>query len=227
MVLTLYPSPRSVSGDSSRLTISRITSRGVKCSPGLFIRLLRPDADQPLEHVAHLHVVHALGREVDAREPLDDLEQQVLLVHARDLHIEREALHDLAHVGREVPDVGAEVLRDQVGVVQQPFKVEPGGVVERPPSGRLQQLAAHVLTLRAVFGIGRENVILRRGQHAIEAPQHGQRQDDLAVLVALVGPAQQVADGPDEVDKLGVRLGVHPPLTVIAPFPLSPSTRWG
>ena len=36
-------------------------------------------------------------------------------------------------------------------------------------------------------------------EQAIEAPQHGQRQDHLAVFVALVRAAEQVADAPDEI----------------------------
>ena len=64
--------------------------------------------------VPHLHVVDALGREVDVRELLDDLVEQVPLVHARDVLVEPEALHDLEDVVREVPDVAAEVLGDVV-----------------------------------------------------------------------------------------------------------------
>jgi hypothetical protein len=58
-------------------------------------RLHRKDAR---EKTGDLHVVHALGREVDPREGLDDLVEQVLLGHARDLLVEGEALHDVAHV---------------------------------------------------------------------------------------------------------------------------------
>ena len=60
--------------------------------PGLLVGLLRADADQLLEDVAHLYVVDAIRREVDLGELLHDLEQEVLLVQARDLRIEGEAL---------------------------------------------------------------------------------------------------------------------------------------
>ena len=33
MVFTTWPRPRSGSGERSKLTINRMTSRGVKCSP--------------------------------------------------------------------------------------------------------------------------------------------------------------------------------------------------
>ncbi len=69
--------------------------------PGLLVRLLGADPDQLLEDVAHLHVVDPLGREIDRGECLDDLVEQVLLGHARDLLVEREPLHDVAHVRRE------------------------------------------------------------------------------------------------------------------------------
>lgn len=38
---------------------------------------------------------------------------------------------------------------------------------------------------------------------------HGEGQDDLAILVPLVGAAKQVADAPDEAGDLGVSLGGH------------------
>jgi hypothetical protein len=46
-------------------------------------------------------------------------------------------------------------------------------------------------------------------QQAVEAPQNRQRQNDLAVLVALVRPAKQVADAPDEVGELRVGVDRH------------------
>ena len=43
-----------------------------------------------------------------------------------------------------------------------------------------------------------EHLGLGRLQHAVEAPQHSERQDDLAVPRLLVVPPQQVGDRPDE-----------------------------
>ena len=177
--------------------------------PGLLVRLLGADADELLEHVPHRHVVDALRREVDVRELLDDLVEQVPLVHARDVLVEPEALHDLEDVVREVPNVAAEVLRDVVRVVEQPREVEPRGVVERPPRGALELLATDVRAVAGVRSVGGEHRLLRLGEHAVEAPEHGEGEDDLAVLVALVGAAQQVADAPDEGRQLGMRPGVH------------------
>ena len=41
-------------------------------------------------------------------------------------------------------------------------------------------------------------------QHAVEPPQHGERQDDLAVFGLLVVAAQQIGDGPDEGGEVGI-----------------------
>src|SRR5579862_9433380 len=41
-------------------------------------------------------------------------------------------------------------------------------------------------------------------QHAVQPSQHGERQDDLAVLGLLVVAAQQICDGPDERGEIGI-----------------------
>ena len=100
--------------------------------PGLLVRLLRADPDELLEDVAHLDVVHARqARGRSRRERLDDLVEQVLLRHAGDLLVEREALHDLADVLREAVDVGVEVRRELVRVVEQLRQIQLRQVVER------------------------------------------------------------------------------------------------
>ena len=100
---------------------------------GLLVRLLGADPDEFLEDVAHLDVVDVAREERSIRiaEGLDDLVEQVLLRHARDLLIEREALHDLADVLREPVDVGVEVRRELVRVVEQLRQVQLREVVER------------------------------------------------------------------------------------------------
>ena len=44
----------------------------------------------------------------------------------------------------------------------------------------------------------RQHLRLGRGQHTVQSAQHGERQDDLAVVGLLVIAAQQIGDGPDE-----------------------------
>ena len=138
-----------------------------------------------------------------------NLEQQVLLVHARDLLAEGAALHDLAHVGGEVPDVGAEVLCQVVRVVEQPVEVKPGCIVERPSGRPLEEALAHALVPACVPGVGVKHHLLRLLQSAVEAPQDRQGEDDLAVLVSFVRATEQVADAPDEVGELGMGFGTH------------------
>ena len=172
--------------------------------PGLLVGLLRPDADELLEDIAHLHIVHPFRREVDSGEALHHLVEQVLLLHAGDLPVEGEALHDLAHVGRESVDVGVQIGGDLVRVVQQLRQVELREVVERALGDLPQQAPYDGLRLRPDLRVLREHPRLGGGEQAIEASQHRQRQDDLAVLVALVRPAEQVADAPDEAGEPGV-----------------------
>ena len=62
--------------------------------PGFLVRLFRANPDEFLEDVAHLDVVHAVGREVDGGECFDDEVEQIFLGHLRDLHVEAEALGD-------------------------------------------------------------------------------------------------------------------------------------
>ena len=59
----------------------------------------------------------------------------------------------------------------------------------------------------ALVGASTQSRCLGRLEHAVEAAQHGERQDDAAVLGGLVGAAQQVGDAPDEADL--VREAVH------------------
>ena len=66
------------------------------------------------------------------RERLDDLVEQILLGHARDLLVEGEPLHDVADVLREAVDVAVEIRRELVRVVEKLGEIELGEVVEWP-----------------------------------------------------------------------------------------------
>ena len=187
--------------------------------PGLLVGLLRPDADELLEDVAHLDVVHPLRREVDPGETLHHLVEQVLLRHARDLPVEGEALHDLAHVGGESVDPGVQVGGEPVRVVQEPGQVELREVVEGAPGDLAQHAPDDGLRLRLDLRVPREHPRPGGGEQAVEAPQHRHRQDDLAVLVALVRPAEQVADAPDEAGEPGVGFGAQCGSSAVPPSP--------
>ncbi len=176
---------------------------------GLLVGLLGADPDQLLEDVAHLDVVHARRGEVDGGEGLDDLVEQVLLGHAGDLLVEGELLHDVADVPREGVEVTVQVLRELVRVVEECGEVQFRQVVETMAGDLLEDAIDDGLRLPLDPRMLGEDPGLRRRQQAVKAPQDGQRENDLAVLVALVGPAQQVADPPDEGGDLGVGLRAH------------------
>ena len=71
----------------------------------LLVGLLGPDADEFLKDIAHLHVIHALRRQINPIKPLHHLIEQILLSHTRNLLPKSEPFHDLAHIGRKAIDV--------------------------------------------------------------------------------------------------------------------------
>ena len=56
----------------------------------------------------------------------------------------------------------------------------------------------------AQFGLTLKHVLLGGFEHAVQPPQHRQRQDDILVLPPLEGVPNQVRDSPDEVGNLTV-----------------------
>ena len=61
-----------------------------------------------------------------------------------------------------------------------------------------------VFTLALDASVFLENRGLGRRKDTVEAAQDGERKDDLAVFVPLVGTTQKIADAPDEAGDLGV-----------------------
>ncbi len=172
--------------------------------PGRLVRELGELADQLLEHRAHLRVADDVRVQVDVGELLGDQVQQSGLGQPVDLGVELEALEDVAHRGRERLDVGAQVLADVVLVAHQLLQVERRGVVE-VAAGLLQQERLRVHPGRLALGQLLQHRRLGGLQHAVEAAQDGEGEDDLAVLGLLVVAAQEVGDGPDEGGE--VRIG--------------------
>ena len=58
-------------------------------------------------------------------------------------------------------------------------------------------------------GVFLQHPCLGRSEDGVEATQHRERQDDLAILVPFVWTAEQIADAPNEAGDLGVGFGGH------------------
>ena len=166
--------------------LDHLTRREVLTSR--LVRELREAADQLLVQVAHLDVRHDLGVQVDLGELRHHHVEQVRVVEPGDLHVEVELVDHVPSAGREPGDVAAQVPGDVARVVEQPAEVELRGVEERLPGGGSQDR----LTV-AMLGVLGEHLRLGRLQHAVEAAEHDQRQDHLAVLGLLVVPRSRSA----------------------------------
>ena len=97
------------------------------------VRQLRELPDQLLEDVAHLLISDLVGMEVDVRELLCDLIEELRLRQPLDLGEEIEPLEDVPDRRRERLDVGEQVLPDVVLVADQLPHVHRRGVVEGLP----------------------------------------------------------------------------------------------
>ena len=125
---------------------------------------------------------------------------------ALDLGLEFKVLEDVAHLGREALDVAEQVLRGVRGIAQQLLQVQRRLVEERQ-AGLALEKGCRVDAQLLLGGQLGEHSIFGRVQHAIETAQHGEREDDLAVVGLLVIAAKEVGDGPDEGGQGG--LGGH------------------
>ena len=161
-------------------------------------------ADQLFEDRAHRGVVDLVCVQVDVLEALQHLEQQPGLVELADGVVEVELLEHLAHVGAEAGDVVAEVRRQVRRVGEQLLEVVARRVVEGEARD-LPELRIEVLEfLAAQFGLLPKHLLLRACQNAIEAPKNGERKNDVLVLAALEGVADEVGDAPEEADDLAM-----------------------
>jgi hypothetical protein len=135
--------------------------------------------------------------EIDGRELLGDEVEEPCLGEPVDLGVEIEALEDVAHGGREGLQISAQVLGDAVLPAHQRLQVELRRVVEVLP-GLAQQEGLGVQPCLLAHGQLGEHGRLGGFQHAVEAPQDGEREDDLAVVGLPIVAAQEIGDRPDE-----------------------------
>ena len=182
----------------------------------LLVVLLVEATHQLLEDCTHAMVVEAgmLNRavavmhrsepQVDVRrgELLDQGAQDVGAGQARDLVAELEVVEYVLHVRREPVEVRREVGGEllAVGTGAQVAQGESAGVVERM-ARRLAQGGVLLDHAGAVErGLHVEDRLFATLKDSVEAAQHGDRQDHVAVLATHVEVAQDVVgNAPDVV----------------------------
>lgn len=85
-----------------------------------------------------------------------------------------------------------------VGVVEQVWDVELVDIPQLVDLGEPIEQGSEVVDFVFHALIHVEHVLLDRFEHAVEPPQHRQRQNDLAILRLLVVTSQQVSYRPDK-----------------------------
>ncbi len=71
-------------------------------------------------------------------------------------------------------------------------------------AGSSPELRVKVFELALELADGLKNFLFRRRKDAIETTQHGKRQNDVLVLTAFKGVANQIRDAPNEADYLAM-----------------------
>ncbi len=162
---------------------------------GVLVERLVEAADKLLEDVAHLQIRDLVGVQIDVLESLHHLEQEAGVVEPGDGVVEVELVQHVAHVGAEAVDVVAQVGRQVRRVAEQALEVIERGVVEGVAGGPAQH-RVEVIQLILVQRVGFEHLALRGLEHAVEAAQHRERQDDVLILAALERVANEIRDAP-------------------------------
>jgi hypothetical protein len=178
---------------------------------GVLVQRFVEPPDQLFEDRPHCGVVDLVRVQIDVLEALQNLEQQSRLIEPADRVVEIEPLDHLAHVLAEAGDVVAQIGREMGRVGEQLLEVVARGVIEGE-ARNLGELPVEVLQPSVPqLGLPREDLLLGVGQHAVEAAQHGQRQNYVLIPAAPEGVANQVGDPPEEADDLAM---VHPVTTL-------------
>jgi len=129
--------------------------------------------------VAHLDVADLVGVEVHLGHLREDEVQELGAVEATDLGVEVELLDDVAGVGVEGGDPGAQVAGDLAGVGQDGPQVQARGVVGLDAGHGLED-GAHGLDGESLDA--GEDLGLGGLEDAVEAAEQDERQDDAAVF---------------------------------------------
>lgn len=160
---------------------------------------LRELADQLLEDVAHLVVADGVRVQVGLGEVLQDLQQEIVVREVHDGVLEPVLLEDLPHVRGERVHVVPEVLLQVVRIALHGLEVVLRAVEEAVGVARAVAEHGNGRLHPHVHGAnGLQHRLLGGGQHRIQAEEDRERQDHIAVLVLLVGAAEDVRRTPDE-----------------------------
>lgn len=128
--------------------------------------------------------------QVDLSELLDHLIEQTGPGKPVDLGVKFEMFEDVAHLGRKALHIAAQLMAMLSLIPQQGFQGQAVGVVEGG-AGFLSQerVWRHALRFsQREFG---QHGILGRGQDTVDAAQHCEGEDDLAIIRLLVVAAQR------------------------------------
>ena len=147
-------------------------------------------------------VADGLGRQIGFGKALHHQIQAVFLGQLVQRGGKAELVEDVAHVLREAIEQGVQVVAHVVRGLGDAGQGELGGVEKRVAADGREHLV-QVVILGADGLMARSHRITRGLQHAIEAAQDGEGQDDLAVFVFFVRTAQQLGVLPDQVGKFG------------------------
>jgi hypothetical protein len=152
--------------------------------------------------------------EVHLGDLREDEVQELGAVEPADLGVEVELLDDVAGVGVEGGNPGAQVAGDLGRVGEDAAEGQRAGVVGLD-AGRGLQDGVDVLDSAGEGLRAGEDLGLGGLEDTVEPAEQDEGQDDAAVLGLLLVAAQQVGDGPDEARVVvgsGAALGqVSPP----------------
>jgi len=164
-----------------------------KVFAGVLVQRLVKAADQFLEDGAHRVVVHLVGVQINIFEALDHQKEQPGLIQLGDGVAQVKLFNHLTHIIAEAVDIGLQIGRQVGGVIGQALKGKGRGIVEN----KARSLAQHGVKIgqfTLVSGMGLQHSGLGRLQHAVNAAQHRERQDDILILAAAKSIADQVGD---------------------------------
>lgn len=120
------------------------------------------------------------------------------------LKLLRRSDDDTPALGAETCDVVPQLGREVRRVGQELVDVVARRVVEGEAGGAPELCVGALEAFALEFRLPLENGLLAVSEDAIETAVHGEWQDDVLVLAALEGVADEVRDSPEEADDFAV-----------------------